>query len=119
MDNPLKGEVGFDAAGQRWRMVFGPDAMAALEAHFDESMTEMSARISAHIRVGDLMAFIWAGLMKLHPEVTAEAVRGLVYEVGVGVMVDKVATAWRGAFSTEEEAPKPARPRKRAAAGTG
>jgi hypothetical protein len=120
MQNPLKGEQAFEVDGQAYRLVFAIDAMAALEDAFDLPMGELAQKLTLHMRSADLVAFIRAGLLQHHPDLTDAAVRGIVGALGIGVALKTVLTAWGLAFAAEAEAPKPARPRKPAAgAGTG
>lgn len=143
MDNPLKGEVSFEADDKTYTLIFSNNAFCALEKHLDcgifdiydeiaswspktdgkgkplpETKQETEAR-ARRIRLGFCRALFWAGLNERHPEITLEEAGRLMTAAGglIGVM-NLIATGVAAA-QPKAEPGGVARPEKRARRGTG
>lgn len=81
--NPHKGEVEFDAVGQRWRLVYSFNALCALEEQTGRGFAELSKSLAdpAKVRLADIRAVLWAGLIDNHPSVTIKQVGDIIGEI--------------------------------------
>lgn len=112
MDNPIKGEVSFEAEGKAWTLVFDNNAWCALEAHLDRGILDIYQEIGSwsppmddkgeplpetpqqanvrakRIRMGFCRALFWAGLTARHRGMTIERAGTLMTSAGglLGVM---------------------------------
>lgn len=127
MTNRLKGEVAFTAGGATWKLVYAIDALIALEDHFDKSVEEIGALITAGLGPRAMVPLFQAGLIEHHPEFADLAspelqarVKKLMAELGVGGSLQLIGRSFSMAFlvTPQEGAERKAGPR-RAAAGTG
>lgn len=138
MDNPMKGEVTFEAAGKTHTLVFSTNASCALEAHLDrgiadvldeigtwaqktdakgipipETMEQMKARAKL-VRVSLVRALFWAGLSDHHPELTIEDAGKLMTEIGGMNATVQLLTSGLTASQPDAEETSIARPSNRA-----
>lgn len=122
MANPVRGEVSLDVGDQHYVLVFGTNAICALEEHFGVKAPQLAHLFdeSTELGIKELRVILWAGLQDRHEEFTLKAVGRLIDEVGMGEMTERLQEAFGKAWPDAAEAAKSARPRKaRRAAGTG
>ena len=118
--NPHKGEVDFDANGQRWRLVYSFNALCALEEKAGKGFPELSASLSdsSKLRLADIRTVLWAGLVDNHPSVTIKQAGDIIGDIGAGKVIELFNKALTLAFpeaSADTNPPLPSHP----ADGTG
>lgn len=121
MADNLKGEVHFDAVGQKWTLVYSIDSIIALEEQLDLSVTEIAVALGSKPRLRFLRSVFWAGLLERHPDVTEAEVGKLFIDLGLAAVGDLMGEAFHAAFTPATEAAKgdSPPPKRRAKAGTG
>lgn len=124
MANQLRGEVGFQADGQDYTIVYTIDALCHLEDRLDQDIGAILERCRHELRrLGFLRVLLWAGLREKHPEVDEQAAGDLVAKVGVVSMGAMLATAMMQALPPPKEAAKrtggPRKAKAAKGAGTG
>lgn len=84
--NQHKGEVVFDAGGQQWRLVYSFNALCALEEQTGRGFVELAAKLAdpAKVRLADIRAVLWAGLIENHAVVTLKQAGEIIGEIGIG-----------------------------------
>ncbi len=117
--NPVKGEVTLKAEDEEYTLVFGSNAMAALEEKLDMGMQAIAALFSQDIRIGTLRAMLWAALSE-HHDLTEKEVGTLMDKAGIDTVGEAIGNTFTLALP-KGDAKGTARPRKAAvkAAGTG
>lgn len=105
MANPAKGEIRFDALGKSWLMMFGFNAICALEAQFDQPFAVIWERVfpnvhgvdlndpeaaaaaiaeaSRTLRMTDVRSLFLAALQEHQPEATDQEAGAIIGELGV------------------------------------
>lgn len=78
MGNPARGEVGFEAGGQRYTLKFGVNALAELERSFGVRLREITPILSDPT-VDQVVEVVRIGL---RPSLTAEEVGDVLDEIG-------------------------------------
>lgn len=117
--NPVKGEVTLKAGDEEYTLLFGSNAMAALEEKLDMGMQSIAALFSQDIRIGTLRSMLWAALSE-HHDLNEREVGTLMDKAGVEAVGVAIGEAFTLALPKGDAKGK-AGPRKPAAkaAGTG
>lgn len=118
MSNPIKGEVRLLAGSQSYVLVFGANAMVALESALDMSLNQIVNLFKADIRIGTLRTMLWAALQDRHPEVDERQAGLIMDEAGLDQVGEKIGEAFSLALP-KEDAKGAARPPKPGKSGTG
>lgn len=79
MANPHKGEVEFEAGGERYKLSYSFNALAEMEEAMDRPLDEIMAMLLPPAgervkspRLTDLRVMFWAGLLDHRPETTMD-----------------------------------------------
>src|SRR5262245_54422767 len=107
MANKAKGEVGFEADGKAYTLVFTFNAMCALESQLDgETFAGVAAAmVSGRLKAMHIRAMIWAGLQRDHKGVTVNQAGDLVDDIGLTGTTGSFAHLQE--FGTAHSAPRP------------
>lgn len=117
MANPVKGEVRLSAGDQDYVLVFGANAMAALEGRLDMSLNQIVSLFQTDVRITTLRAMLWAALLDRYDMTEMDAGR-IMDAAGIETVGEKIGEAFTLALPKEEANGK-ARPQKAGGAGTG
>lgn len=86
MANREKGEIGIEIGGRIYTLVIGVNEMVALEEHFSRNGKDVVfGDILKRVNAGSMKhqrAFIWASLLRHHPDLTVEQVGDLIEAAG-------------------------------------
>ena len=118
MANPVRGEVGFEADGTPYTLMFSTNALCALEDALGMSVTDIGAQMSGSVRLKTLRSLFWAGLQDHHAGVSEAEAGRIIDQVGAAEAGELIGRAFAAAFPQAEEAKAGSRPRT-PAAGTG
>lgn len=103
MINPHKGDVSFDVAGKSYMLRYSHSALIALENKLDKSLMSVIAEMSDadKLRIGTVVAILWAGLQKHHPKMTYDDAAALLDDVdgGVSTMIEVIGNSFQKAFN--------------------
>jgi hypothetical protein len=109
----MKGEA---PLGTSHTLAFTFGAFCSLEEKTGRKMPQLMEDLQSGLGFGDLRDFIWAGLLKHHPQ-SEEEVLALLNEIGYEDGADAVSSAIRSFFGEQKE--KDENPTKRKRRGTG
>ncbi|MEW9808599.1 GTA-gp10 family protein [Mesorhizobium marinum] len=112
MANPHKGQVDLKAGDKTYTLSFSINAMCELEAHFDEPITKIAARLQEpdSVSMTNIRALLWAALIDGLPEIKSGPNGGLDFagqllsEAGVPEAMDALGRAFASAFPSEASA---------------
>lgn len=84
MANPHKGEVAFEANGERYVLQFSIDAICALEAETGKGIIGLVAEFQDPDKMSVTLArqILWAGLREHHPELSVKEAGELIPAAG-------------------------------------
>jgi tail tube GTA-gp10-like protein len=104
VSNLVKGEVGFDAQGRRWTLIYSVNALCRMEDELGEGAMALAATMAdpAKVRVGTLRTVFWAGLADNHPELTQDGAGALMTAIGLDTAMQHIAKAFTAAFPAAE-----------------
>jgi len=95
----IKGELGFEADGVRFVVVYDSNAMCALEAEVDTDAMGIIALVQKPRSFRNGRLLLWGGLQQHHPDLTlADAGRLMTAVGGLGKAYDMVSEALILAF---------------------
>lgn len=119
MANGAKGEVGFDAGGKSYTLIYDVNALCLLEERFDVPAEKLGERIGDAPRLGDLRTIFRIGLCRYHPEMLDEregdlAAGDLITEVGPARAAEIIGEAFTKGYPTEVAGKGNGRPQKQA-----
>ncbi len=121
MINPHK-DVSFEAAGKTYTLRYSHLALVKLENKLNKGLVQILGDMSKpqNLRLGTIVALLWAGLQKHHPEVSEDAAADLLDDIeggtqGAMTMID---AAFSKAFSATPGT-KGTNPQQRADNGSG
>lgn len=88
MTNPHKGDVGLEVGGRSYTLRYSHLALVKLEKQLDRPMARLLRDFEDHqnMRIGTIVALLWAGLQKHHPEITFEAAADLLDDIEGGAV---------------------------------
>jgi hypothetical protein len=116
--NPLAGEVGFEAGGEAYSLVFDFNTICTLEALYEgETFAQIAGRIGEGMRATDLRTIFAAGLRHEHGAVTELKAGEIISELGMGEAGLLIARAMAASFPKEVTPKGGARPQRPAPAG--
>ncbi|WP_374390194.1 GTA-gp10 family protein [Brevundimonas sp.] len=115
MANPMKGEVSFEAGGDRYVLAYTINALVTLESKLGVTTTQLGELLGANLSMGNLRTLFWAGLLANH-DCTEEEAGNLISDIGITRAGELIGEGLTKAFP--EAGKSTARPRP-AAAGTG
>jgi hypothetical protein len=88
MTNPHKGEAEIEISGKVYTLRFGHGAVVSLENRLGKGFVKIMQEMDTpdQMRVGNIVALLWAGLQKHHPNVTMDQCCDLLDEFDGGAM---------------------------------
>lgn len=109
MSNPTKGEVGFDADGKRWTLVYSVNALCALEDKLGAGAMMVAEQManSSNLRIATVRTLFWCGLRDHHPELTEADAGDIMTDIGITDAVDLVGKAFAAAFPADAGTARP------------
>lgn len=122
MANPHKGDVTLSVGDRAYTMCYSHLALVKLENLLDKDVMQIMGDLQQsreNIRVGTVVALLWAGLQKHHPEISYEDAAGLLDDIdgGVGTAMETIGRSFEKAFSAPGT--KGTNPQMNGMAGTG
>lgn len=108
MINPHKGDVQFLVGNQEFTLRFSHLALVKLENLLDKNVVEIIGELqsqpSGGIRIGTIVALLWAGLQKHHPNITYEKAADLLDDMDGGTIkaMEVIGAAFEKAFNAPE-----------------
>lgn len=108
MINPHKGEVAFEANGQRYVLQFSIDAVCTLEGETGKGFVALVEELEQNPSLTLMRQLLWAGLLERHPDITLKEAGELIPAAGglVGAM-DLFNKAFTAAFEKPGDKPRP------------
>ena len=121
MLNPQKGDVSFQVGDKTYMLRYSHLALIQLENKLDKSLMTVIAEMSdvEKLRIGTVVAILWAGLQKHHPKMSYDDAASLLDEVegGASAMIEVIGESFQRAFNASGT--KGTNPPQREANGTG
>lgn len=114
MANAIKGEVGFEAAGSKWTLVYDFNALCTIESELDVDVDDVGARLNSPTMIRSVFRI---GLEAHHGAMSDIEAGRLIHDMGAPAAAQVIAQAFQAAFpdaageSAEGNAPKTARTR--------
>lgn len=105
--NPHRGDVPLQVGAKIYTLCYSHLALVKLENKLDKSvvqiMTEMQ-NAKENLRIGMVVALLWAGLQKHHPNLSYDDAAGLLDDVegGAAVVMEVIGKSFEKAFATPE-----------------
>lgn len=122
MSNPHKGDFPFEVNGKVYTLRFSHAALVKLEDKLNDGLMSIMKEMMdpAKMRIGRIVAILWAGLQKHHPQMTIDNCADLLDEIdgGASKAVEYIDRAFAKAFNINAET-KGTNPPQREANGTG
>ena len=119
--NPQKGDVEFAVAGKTYTLRYSHSALVKLEKQLDQGLMKVMQDMSSpqQMRIGTVVALLWSGLQKHHPDMAFDDVADLLddMEGGASSAIEIVGQAFGKAFNAPGT--KGANPPQKEANGTG
>jgi hypothetical protein len=86
MANPHKGDVPFEVAGKTYTLRYSHLALVKLEKQLDKGLMTVMQNMTKpeEMRLGDVVALLWSGLQKHHPDLTFEDAADLLDDLEGG-----------------------------------
>lgn len=108
MINPHKGEVSFEADGQRFVLQYSIDAVCTLEGETGKGFVALVEELEQNPSLTLMRQMLWAGLLERHPDITLKEAGELIPAAGglVGAMV-LFNKAFQVAFPAPDDKPRP------------
>jgi hypothetical protein len=100
MANKQRGEVGFEADGVRYALLYSVNALCTLEDQLGEGVMKLDRFMSdpENLRFKVLRTIFWAGLSERHPDVTEHDAGNIMTAIGVPRSVALFSKAFALAF---------------------
>lgn len=104
MANPQKGEVEFDAGGQKWTLAFSVNALCELEDELGMGVNEIAEQMGdvKKMRIKFMRAVLWAGLRDHHPEIDLKTAGELIRELSFAKSMETIGQGFALAFPQPE-----------------
>lgn len=119
--NPHKGDVSFEVAGKNYTLRYSHSALVKLEKQLDKGLMKVMQDMTNpdQMRIGTVVALLWSGLQKHHPEMSFDDVADLLddMEGGTSGAITIIDQAFGKAFNAPGT--KGTNPPQREANGTG
>lgn len=96
MDNPLKGEISFNALGEVWTLRFNTAAWVMAENEIGKPWSEIFDLLSGKgdpVSMGQALALLHAGLLDNHANLKRDQAFQIFDKIGYGHAVTKIAQA--------------------------
>jgi hypothetical protein len=101
--NPKKGDVEFAVAGKMYTLRYSHSALVKLEKQLDQGLMKVMEDMSSpqQMRIGTVVALLWSGLQKHHPDMTFDDAADLLddMEGGASSAIEIVGQAFSKAFN--------------------
>jgi len=102
--NPHKGDVPLPVGGQQFTLRYSHLALVKLENLLDRSVLEVLEELQSakeSIRIGTVVALLWAGLQRHHPKVSYEDAADLLDDMDGGTIkaMEYIGVALEKAFA--------------------
>lgn len=102
--NPHKGDVLLPIGEKQYTLRYSHLALVKLENALDKSVVEIMDELQAsqkNIRIGMVVALLWAGLQKHHPKMSQDDAADLLDEIdgGAAGAMEIIGTAFEKAFA--------------------
>jgi Phage tail tube protein, GTA-gp10 len=101
--NPYKGDTSFSVAGKTYTLRYNHAALILIENRLDRGLMKVIEEMSSveGVRIGTVVAILWAGLQSYHPKMTFDDAAGLLDDIegGTGAMVSIIGDSFQKAFS--------------------
>jgi len=121
MLNPQKGDVSFQVGEKTYMLRYSHLALIQLENKLDKSLMSVIGELSdvEKMRIGTVVAILWAGLQKHHPKMSYDDAAALLDEVdgGASAVIEIIGESFQRAFNASGT--KGTNPPQREANGTG
>jgi hypothetical protein len=98
MANKLKGEVGFEAGGEIYTLVYSLNALCELEEKLGGSVASIEAIAKSGKRFETVRTVFWAGLIEYHPDMKPRDAARLVSMIGFEKADELIGQAFSAAF---------------------
>jgi len=98
MPNKAKGEVGFEAGGKAYTLVYTINALCELEGILGDGAAAAGLGTEGALSVRRLRAFLWAGLQRHHKGISLDAAGDIIGTIGPTRAVLVVGEAMAAAF---------------------
>jgi hypothetical protein len=102
MVNAHKGDVALEVGGKTYTLRYSHSALIKLEKQLDQSIMRIMQDIGKadEMRIGTLVAILWAGLQKHHPDLSVDEACELLDEKGDDAsVIDVIGDAFQKAFN--------------------
>jgi Phage tail tube protein, GTA-gp10 len=103
MTNPHKGDVAFNVSGKTYTLRYSHSALVKLEKQLDKGLMKVMQDMTNpdQMRIGTVVALLWSGLQKHHPDMTFEDAADLLddLEGGTSGAISVIDQAFGKAFS--------------------
>lgn len=109
----------FEAAGKRYQLRYGNNALAELEGLLLMPITQIGEQFTqGSMGVREMRAIFWAGLMMQHPELSLVDAGNLMDTVGLSQVAQLVTQAFSAAFPNPQTETKEVVPQTSPGTGT-
>lgn len=103
MNNPHKGDTSFEVAGNTYTLRYSHLALIRLENKLDRGLMKVIEEMSDidKVRIGTVVAILWAGLQKHHPDLTYDDAASLLddLEGGLSAAIEIIGNSFQKAFN--------------------
>jgi len=101
--NPHKGDVEFVVAGKTYTLRYSHSALVKLEKQLDQGLMKVMQDMSSpeQMRIGTVVALLWSGLQKHHPNMAFDDAADLLddMEGGASGAIEIIGQAFSKAFN--------------------
>ncbi len=119
MGNRQKGEVGFEADGKPYTLVFSINALCELEDRMGEAVSGIDSLASSRKRFRTIRTVFLCGLLDHHPELTEREAGRIIDAIGIERADALVGEAFALAFPEAKPLPLDSKPAPASRARTG
>jgi hypothetical protein len=102
--NPHKGDVSFEVNGKTYTLRYSHLALVKLENVLNKGLAQILSELSkpGDMRLGTVLALLWAGLQKHHPGLSEEDASEILDDVegGIATVMVSIDSAFSKAFGT-------------------
>lgn len=104
MANPHKGDVPLEVGSKTYTLCYSHLALVKLENLLDKNVVQIMGELQAardNIRIGTVVALLWAGLQKHHPDVSYDDAAGLLDDMdgGAAAAMETIGRSFEKAFA--------------------
>lgn len=103
MGNALRGEVGFDADGASYTLIYSVNALCVLESELGSGVGKIAATMTDldSLKLADIRTLFWAGLHDHHPAIDKLEAGRIMTTIGLPQAMVLISKAFNFAFGEE------------------